>query len=51
MALALGAAGAKLALVARDTDKLVEVAAEARAAGTEAEVFRADVTSDGLEPG
>ena len=46
MALALGAAGAKLALVARDTDKLVEVAAEVRAAGTEAEVFRADVTSE-----
>lgn len=46
MALALGAAGAKLALVARDADKLAETAAQARAMGAEAEVFPTDVTDE-----
>jgi NAD(P)-dependent dehydrogenase (short-subunit alcohol dehydrogenase family) len=46
MALALGAAGAKLALVARDADKLAETAEQARAMGTVAEVFRTDVTDE-----
>jgi len=44
MALALGKAGVKLALVARDEAKLAEVAAAARKLGTEAECYRADVT-------
>ena len=43
MALALGAAGARLALVSRSADQLSEVAREARAVGAEAEVFPADV--------
>ena len=46
MALALGSAGAKLALVARDKDKLEEVAAEVAKAGAEAAVFVADVTNE-----
>lgn len=46
MALSLGAAGAKLALVARDAAKLDETAAAVRALGTEAEVFIADVTKE-----
>jgi NAD(P)-dependent dehydrogenase (short-subunit alcohol dehydrogenase family) len=43
MALALGEAGAKLALVARDLAKLEETATAARALGAECEVFLADV--------
>jgi len=46
MALALAAAGAKLALVARDKDKLDEVSAEARKLGAEAEPFTVDVTDE-----
>lgn len=46
MALALGAAGAKLALVSRDVKLLNETAKVARALGAEAEVFQADVTSE-----
>jgi NAD(P)-dependent dehydrogenase (short-subunit alcohol dehydrogenase family) len=46
MALALGGAGAKLALVARDKAKLDEVAAEAAALGAEAAVFLADVADE-----
>ncbi len=46
MALALGGAGARLALVARDLEKLRETASTARAAGAEAEVFRADVADE-----
>jgi NAD(P)-dependent dehydrogenase (short-subunit alcohol dehydrogenase family) len=47
MALALGSAGAKLALVSRNKEQLQGVAAEARKLGAEAEVFIADVTSEG----
>jgi NAD(P)-dependent dehydrogenase (short-subunit alcohol dehydrogenase family) len=43
MAVELGAAGAKLALVGRDRSKLEETAAEA---GTDAAVFLADVTDE-----
>lgn len=46
MALALGSAGAKLALVSRSKEQLQAVAAEARKLGAEAEVFPADVTSE-----
>src|SRR5262249_46191186 len=46
MALALGGAGARLALVSRNKDQLNAVAKEARALGTEAEVFVADVTDE-----
>jgi len=46
MALALGAAGAKLALVSRNKEQLQAVAAEARKLGAEAEVFVTDVTSE-----
>jgi NAD(P)-dependent dehydrogenase (short-subunit alcohol dehydrogenase family) len=46
MALALGAAGAKLALISRNKEQLQAVAAEARKLGAEAEVFVADVTSE-----
>jgi len=46
IALALGAAGAELALVARDKEKLEETAAAVRAAGGSAEVFLADVTNE-----
>jgi NAD(P)-dependent dehydrogenase (short-subunit alcohol dehydrogenase family) len=46
MALALGAAGAKLALVARDQAKLEETAAEAVALGAEAAIFLADVADE-----
>lgn len=46
MALALAAAGAKVALVARDKDKLDEVSAEARKLGAEAEPFTVDVTDE-----
>src|SRR5262245_54777494 len=47
MALALGGAGAKLALVSRNKEQLQAVATEARKLGGEAEVFVADVTSEG----
>src|SRR5689334_20707016 len=46
MALALGGAGAKLALVARDRAKLEESAAEAAKLGAEAAVFVADVADE-----
>jgi NAD(P)-dependent dehydrogenase (short-subunit alcohol dehydrogenase family) len=46
MALALGEAGGRLALVARDLGALEQVAAAARAAGAEAEAFRADVSDE-----
>jgi NAD(P)-dependent dehydrogenase (short-subunit alcohol dehydrogenase family) len=46
MAVELGAAGAKLALVGRDRTKLDETAAEAAKAGAEAAVFIADVTDE-----
>jgi NAD(P)-dependent dehydrogenase (short-subunit alcohol dehydrogenase family) len=46
MALALGEAGARLALVSRDPEKLSEAADEARKLGTEAIVFRADVSQE-----
>jgi NAD(P)-dependent dehydrogenase (short-subunit alcohol dehydrogenase family) len=46
MALALGGAGAKLALVSRNKEQLQAVAAEARKLGAEGEVFVADVTSE-----
>ena len=46
MALALAAAGAKLALVSRNLDALNLVAKEARGMGTEAEAFQADVTNE-----
>ena len=46
MALALGGAGAKLALVARDKQKLDETAAEAAAVGAESAVFVTDVTEE-----
>jgi NAD(P)-dependent dehydrogenase (short-subunit alcohol dehydrogenase family) len=46
MALALGDAGARLALVARDTHKLNETAEAVRARGATAEVFQADVTEE-----
>ena len=46
IALALGGAGAKLALVARDEKQLRAVADEVKALGTEAEIFPADVTDE-----
>jgi NAD(P)-dependent dehydrogenase (short-subunit alcohol dehydrogenase family) len=46
MALALGGAGAKLALVSRDREKLEETAAEAAKIGAESAVFPADVSSE-----
>src|SRR5690349_260133 len=46
MALALGAAGARLALVSRDAGQLSAVAQQVRKLGTDAEVFRADVTDE-----
>src|SRR5579863_7746854 len=46
MAVELGAAGAKLALVGRDRAKLDETAAEAAKAGAESAVFVADVTDE-----
>jgi NAD(P)-dependent dehydrogenase (short-subunit alcohol dehydrogenase family) len=46
MALSLGGAGARLALVSRDKERLESVAKEARALGTEAEVFLADVSDE-----
>lgn len=44
MALALGAGGARLALVSRNVEQLNETACAARDAGAEAEVFQADIT-------
>lgn len=46
MALALGSAGARLALVSRNKEQLKSVADEARQHGAEAEVFLADVTDE-----
>ena len=46
IALALGGAGAKLALVARDQQKLTETAAEAANLGAESSVFLADVAQE-----
>ena len=46
MALALGGAGAKLALISRNREELQTVADEARALGIEAEVFPGDVTDE-----
>jgi NAD(P)-dependent dehydrogenase (short-subunit alcohol dehydrogenase family) len=46
MALALGGAGARLALVSRNKEQLQAVAAEVRHAGAVAEVFVADVTRE-----
>jgi NAD(P)-dependent dehydrogenase (short-subunit alcohol dehydrogenase family) len=46
MALALAGAGAKLALVARDREKLEETAKLAAATGSDAQVFIADVTDE-----
>jgi NAD(P)-dependent dehydrogenase (short-subunit alcohol dehydrogenase family) len=46
MAVELGAAGAKLALVGRDRPKLDETAAEAEKLGAETAVFVADVTDE-----
>ena len=46
MALALGAAGARLALVSRNRDQLQAVAKETHDLGAEAEVFTADVTDE-----
>ena len=46
MALALGGAGARLALVSRNKEQLQSVAKEARALGAEAEIFLADVTDE-----
>lgn len=45
MAVALGDAGASLALVARGREQLEQVAAQVRAGGAEVDVFPADVTS------
>jgi NAD(P)-dependent dehydrogenase (short-subunit alcohol dehydrogenase family) len=47
MAVELGGAGAKLALVGRDRAKLDETAAEAAKAGAETAVFVTDVTDEG----
>jgi NAD(P)-dependent dehydrogenase (short-subunit alcohol dehydrogenase family) len=46
IALALGDAGARLALVARTRETIAEAAAAVRATGAEAEAFTADVTSE-----
>jgi NAD(P)-dependent dehydrogenase (short-subunit alcohol dehydrogenase family) len=46
IALALGDAGAKLALVGRDEDKLNETAQQAAQSGAEAAVFVADITEE-----
>ena len=46
MALALGEAGARLALVSRDAAQLSAVARQARQLGAQAEVFQADVTDE-----
>ncbi len=46
MAIALAQQGARLALVARDVEKLNETATAVREAGAEADVFRTDVTDE-----
>jgi NAD(P)-dependent dehydrogenase (short-subunit alcohol dehydrogenase family) len=46
MAVALAAAGARLALVGRDTPKLEETAAAVRAEGADSRIFVADVTDE-----
>src|SRR5688572_2427472 len=46
MALALGGAGARLALVGRDVDQLNETASVARSLGADAEIYRADVRDE-----
>lgn len=46
MALALAEAGANLALVSRNLEKLIETAAAVRARGVEAEAIRADITDE-----
>jgi NAD(P)-dependent dehydrogenase (short-subunit alcohol dehydrogenase family) len=46
MALALGAAGARVALVSRNREQMEEVARELTAAGGQARVFPADVTDE-----
>src|SRR6266581_9626102 len=46
MALALGGAGAQLALVSRNLEQLADTAKAVRAAGGSAEPFRADVTDE-----
>ncbi len=46
MAVALGQAGAKLALVARDAEQLEKTAEQVRAAGSEAEIYPTDVTDE-----
>lgn len=46
MAMALAAEGTRIALVSRDEARLNEVAAELIAAGGDAAIFRADVTSE-----
>ena len=46
MAVALGGAGVKLALVSRDRGKLEETAAEAAKLGAEAAIFQVDVTDE-----
>src|SRR5438552_8389409 len=46
MALALGGAGAQLALVSRNQEQLGQTAKAVRAGGGVAEIFRADVTDE-----
>lgn len=46
MAIALGKAGARLALISRNAEQLQSCAKELRNSGAEAEVFPADVTDD-----
>src|SRR5262245_52898949 len=46
IALAMAAAGARLALVARNADSLNQVAEAARKSGTDAMVYPADVTNE-----
>ena len=46
VALSLGSAGARLALVARDRPALESAAQQARSAGADAEIFQADVTDE-----
>jgi NAD(P)-dependent dehydrogenase (short-subunit alcohol dehydrogenase family) len=46
MAVALGGAGVKLALVSRDRGKLEETAAEAAKVGADAAIFQVDVTDE-----
>jgi NAD(P)-dependent dehydrogenase (short-subunit alcohol dehydrogenase family) len=46
MALALGAAGARLALVSRDVKQLEDTAAAVRETGAMADIFRADITDE-----